>query len=97
MPVRGYRAVYLGLGLAQLEAPIRFEIEDSRPDPSKVSGPFSISRLLGGADNYKAWGREHSGPLSELRNTFDCCNLGFAIELPGRSSSFFWGRLDSNN
>ncbi len=31
--VRGYRAGYFGLGLAQLVAQIRFEIEDSRPDP----------------------------------------------------------------
>ncbi len=32
-PVRGYRAEYFGLSLAQLSAPIRFEIEDFQPDP----------------------------------------------------------------
>ncbi len=47
MPVCGHRAGYVGLGLAQLEAQIRFDIEDSRPDPLKFSGPFQLSRALG--------------------------------------------------
>ncbi len=33
VPVSGYRAGYFGLGLAQLEAQIRIEIEDCRPYP----------------------------------------------------------------
>ena len=42
MPVCGYRAGYLRLGLAQLEAQIRFEIQDFRPDPLKVPGPIDL-------------------------------------------------------
>ncbi len=33
VPVCGYNAGYFGLGLAQLWAHIRLEIEDFRPDP----------------------------------------------------------------
>ncbi len=45
MPVRGYRAIYLGLGLVKLEAQIRFEIDDFRPDPYPIWGPFSSAEL----------------------------------------------------
>jgi hypothetical protein len=45
VPVCGYRAGHFGLGLAQLQAQIRFETEDSRPDPYKFSGPFQLSRV----------------------------------------------------
>ena len=33
VPVCGYRAVYFGLRLAELQAQIRVELEDFRPDP----------------------------------------------------------------
>ncbi len=42
--VCGYRAGYVGLDLAQLEAQIRFEIEDCRPDPDRFSGPCQLGR-----------------------------------------------------
>ncbi len=45
MPVCGYRAGYSGVGLAQLEAQIRFEIEDFRPDPQKFTGPFGSAEF----------------------------------------------------
>ncbi len=44
MPVCGYCAGYLGLGLVQPQAQIRLEIEDFRPDPSKCSGAFLVAQ-----------------------------------------------------
>ncbi len=44
MPVRGHRARYFELGLAPLQAQIRLEREDFRPNPSKFPGPFLLSR-----------------------------------------------------
>ncbi len=40
VPVCGYRAGYVGLGLAQLSAEIWLVLEELRPDPQKFSGPF---------------------------------------------------------
>ncbi len=44
VPVCGCRAGYFGLGLAQLEAKIRLDIEDFRLDPQKCSGSLQHSR-----------------------------------------------------
>ncbi len=52
MPVCGYRAGSFGLGLAQLSAQIRFEIEDFRPDPG--SGyPWDPAKF--GPRGYQCW------------------------------------------
>ncbi len=58
MPVRGYLAGYLGLGLAALQAQIPLEIKDCRPDPQKLSsGHMRILDLIfdDGIENVTKW------------------------------------------
>ena len=66
-PVCGHHAGYFGLVLAPFQARIRLELEDFRPGPQQLSGPFS-STITAGLHDHNGTSRPNRADGSEKQN-----------------------------